>query len=72
MKYKLTYKCRLCGEEFQSHGTFETFGMPIGELLELYAKNCKKHDKGVPPHHTCDNGDIGFGELIGCRKVEED
>lgn len=69
MKYKVVCKCRMCGEEFQCRESDEDSAFFIQGTIVFLPKSM---NGGVPPYHICDNGDIGFGELIGCRKVDKE
>lgn len=65
MKYITVCKCRLCGKEFYVDDDWAT-------ELEA-AANIIESASGQTPFeiHYCDNGDVGFGDVLGARKVEE-
>lgn len=68
-KFEVIYKCRMCGEEF-SHEEIN------GDLqAQLYlGKMCVQFKGNNLPFefHRCKDGDYGFCDLIGCRRVDED
>lgn len=76
MKYRAVYKCRLCGKVFTtSNGYFFTDDIKNDAKIELFmARMCiQVHGNNLPyEHHVCDNGDVGFGDLLGLRKVSEE
>lgn len=65
-EYRAIYKCRLCGEEF------ERFSFKYIAEAQTYMSNmCVQYGGNNFPyeHHFCKNGNIGFADFIGCRKV---
>lgn len=72
MKYKAVFKCRLCGKEFSSPNAYFTDDMTNEAGIEFFiARMCIQYNGNNLPygHHFCENGDIGFGDLLGVRKV---
>lgn len=76
MKYRAVYKCRLCGKVFTTQdGYFFTDDIKNDAKIDLFFdRMCIQVHGGDLPyeHHVCDNGDVGFGDLLGVRKVEEE
>ena len=65
-EYRAIYKCRLCGEEFETHELKDIF-----ESQRYIREMCCQHSGGNFPYefHFCNNEDVGFADFIGCRKV---
>lgn len=72
MTYRVVCKCRLCDKEFTPDG-YSADNMTNDIPISVFLWRICSQDKtsGLPYHHTCDNGDIGFGDLLGVRKVEK-
>lgn len=67
-KYVNIYKCRLCGE------IFSTRLMDDDSYIRTYLeKMCHQSDGERLPyaHHVCKNGDIGFADILGFKKLEK-
>ena len=68
--YKTLYKCPLCGKTFTD--------MPTGELITrndiVVLEKVGNTQKYVSPRqniiHHCSNGDIGFAEFVGFKRME--
>lgn len=70
MEYKTIYKCRLCGKEFTP---LNGYSKNEAKIAIFIGRMCVQNKGNNLPyeHHVCDNGDIGFADLLGVRKVEE-
>lgn len=70
MTFKAVYKCRLCGKEFTEPNRYSKDEAKICSFL---GKRCVQNKGGCLPYeyHICDSGDVGFGDLLGARKVLE-
>ena len=69
MKYRAVYKCRLCGKEFVS-SCYWIDNMTIDDIDTYKIEK----EEGKSPNvifHFCKEGEIGFADLIGGRKVNE-
>lgn len=71
---QLIYKCRLCGEEFGNVLANENTTIRI--FLDLTTNDVSREEGAVISrhnYHLCDTESmqIGFGDLIGAREVEE-
>lgn len=67
MKYRAVFKCRLCGEEYESNN-YWVDNMTTEDIDSKEIGN----EAGKSPNvifHFCENGNIGFADLIGGRKV---
>lgn len=74
MKYRAVYKCRLCGKEFTPPNGYFTDDMTNEARISFFlGRMCQQYEGNNLPyeHHVCDNGDIGFADLLGVRKVKE-
>lgn len=67
-EYRAIYKCRLCGEEFETHIFRDSFEAEF--YIAHMAMQFKRHPLPYE-HHICKNEDVGFADFIGCRKVED-
>lgn len=66
-KFVNIYKCRLCGEIFSTRVIDE-----VSEVCFYLGRMCQQ-SKGEPTpyeHHVCENGDVGFADLMGFRKIK--
>lgn len=66
--YEAVYKCRLCGKEFKPQNPWAD--NPTMADKETYKKTNGKIKVLKFTVHFCENGEVGFGDLLGCRKVE--
>lgn len=67
-EYRAIYKCRMCGEEYESQHTFDD-----EDLAQAYmTRMCIQRERYNLPfeHHVCKDGSFGFSDFIGFRKVE--
>lgn len=72
MKYRAVYKCRLCGKEFSVLNSYFKDDMCASKVIYLGRMCVQNEGNNLPyEHHVCDNGDIGFADLLGARKVLE-
>lgn len=64
MEYRITYKCRLCGEIFDMGRTknIDTASMEIA----LTASHMEQNAHLYYPHY-CEDGSIGFADFIGMK-----
>lgn len=67
MKYRAIFKCRLCGKEFEPKNPCAY--NPTMADKEIYEKANGEIKILKFTVHFCENGDIGFGDLLGVRKV---
>ena len=74
MYYKIKYKCRRCGETFNSGlitGSIDTVYKGLVNTLE---KNIVFNNTGISISmfyvHKCNDGCMGVGDLVGCDKEE--
>lgn len=67
-KFKIIYKCRMCGKEFLKREIKDDFQAQryLGGMCVQYKGNNLPFE-----FHRCEDGSFGFGDLIGCRRVEE-
>lgn len=70
-KYNIIYKCRLCGETYES-------GCAGSEKIALYSVIFACSQNGQPPcpqspsitePHSCKDGSIGVADFQGVRKA---
>ena len=67
MKYRAVYKCRFCGKEYEPDDyVYRTEWETANHMIERSLQSC------LLEVHYCENGDVGFGDLIGLRKVSEE
>ena len=74
MAYKTIYKCRLCGKKFTPPNGYFADDMTNDARIQFFLGTMCQQNRGnnLPyEHHICDNGDIGFADLLGVRKVNE-
>lgn len=67
-KFVNIYKCRMCGE------IFSTILSDDKEYARSYLeKMCHNSIECPLPycHHICKNGDIGFADILGFKKVDK-
>lgn len=72
--YQVTYKCQLCGKEFEKYKT----GEEIANLLNIPLK-IVEHTAYVkcrsnlihPINHYCEDVIFGFADFQGFKKAEE-
>ena len=73
-EYRAIYKCRLCGEEFES-GTTTSTDVVIKNMLNVTTGCGIKQYIGNPVTetymHSCKDGSMGLSDFLGFRKVEE-
>jgi len=70
--YKTLYNCPLCGKTFTD--------MPTGDLITrndiVVIETKGKCRRSVAPRqniiHHCSNGNIGFAEFIGFKRMEDE
>ena len=67
MEYRITYKCRLCGEKFDS-GATRNYELAVKEIA-CAASNMKSSCHILFPHH-CNDNDIGMADFIGIKGYE--
>lgn len=74
-KFISTYKCRLCGETFQSVGT-PNINNAYAEVFDIamYHSGVRKELNEVRSPslfgiHYCDDGSVGLADLQGMKKV---
>ena len=74
-KFISTYKCRLCGETFQSVGT-PNINNAYAEVFDIamYHSGVRKELNEVRSPslfgiHHCDDGSVGLADLQGMKKV---
>lgn len=70
-KYRAIYRCRACGKVFLPERCNEKI---IRKAMAEFAFNESLHSKrcGTGMNaHECENGDIGFTDFVGFRKVED-
>ena len=67
-EYRAIYKCRMCGEEYETHNTFND----EVDTQTYMANMCIQRKKHNLPfeHHVCKDGSFGLSDFIGIRKVE--
>ena len=72
-EYRAIYKCRLCGEEFESGATTST-DVVIKNMLNATIGYEIKQWIGVPisekSMHNCKDGSFGLAYFMGFRKTE--
>jgi len=61
MPFELLYKCRICGEVFES-GTW--FG-------DVFGPRAFDEDSHETAQHICKSGLIGIGDLVGFKEIKE-
>ncbi len=68
-EYRAIYKCRMCGEEYESCHMFND----EVESQAYMKMMCIQRDRYNLPfeHHVCKDGSFGFSDFIGMRKVEQ-
>lgn len=73
--YNAIYKCRLCGEEFESGKTGEDIAA-AATILMASVGNTKKLTKTGAINkkccHFCENGSYGIADFMGFRKDDEE
>lgn len=65
-KFNITYKCRLCGEQFINGGTnYEEIAEDM--LLNTITNDPHCFSSSVPRlwSHDCEDGNIGIADFIG-------
>ena len=67
MEYRITYKCRLCGEIFDS-GQTKHKGLITAEIAKT-ASGMSGNAHLYYTHH-CNDNDIGFADFIGVKAYE--
>lgn len=67
-EFRAIYKCRMCGEEYESHHRFNNEVMAQTYMAGM----CVQRSRYNLPfeHHVCKDGSLGFADFIGMRKVE--
>ena len=68
VKYKITYKCRLCGEEF-GQGIINSRKVVVTNMGLVAAGKEAYGFHPTYPHH-CNETDIGLADLIGVKGYE--
>ena len=68
IEYRISYKCRLCGEIFDSGRTRDR-GTATAEIA-LTASRMERNAHLYYPHY-CNDTDIGLADFIGILGVEE-
>lgn len=67
-EYRAIYKCRLCGGEFTKFVTEFSYDANL-YIMPMCLQNQRNN---LPfESHICPNGDIGFADFLGFRKVED-
>lgn len=73
VKWTVTYKCRLCGQQFGDGGTD---GDNTASNITVSVITDRQFHEGNPvsriSRHYCDNGDIGFGDIVGLVKLDDE
>lgn len=73
-KYRASYKCRLCGEEFED-AIMERDTAYMGTAALTVKTHFKPKECAIGIHrhntHVCDDGSYGFADFIGFKKVED-
>ena len=68
-EYKFQYKCRLCGEIFES-GATRNFEIAVKEIA-CVSSGLESCCHILFPHH-CNDMDIGMADFIGVKGVSSD
>lgn len=75
LEYRAIYKCRLCGEEFESAVT-ESVDIAIKHILIVTAGYKTSEYIGTPvtelSMHSCKDGSMGLADFLGFRKVGDE
>lgn len=73
-EYRAMYKCRLCGEEFESAVTTSA-DIAIKNMLIVTVQYEPSEYIGPPitkiSMHSCKDGSMGLADFLGFRKVED-
>lgn len=73
-EYRAIYKCRLCGEEFESAVTTNA-DIAIKHMLIMTVEYKAPEYIGTPitetSMHSCKDGSMGLADFLGFRKVED-
>ena len=79
-EYRVIYKCRLCGEEFDGMTFDEKDNLPFYAMANFVTGN-DSFEMGYkkPPSiiykaekHNCKDGSMGLADFLGCRKVGDE
>ena len=78
-EYRAIYKCRLCGEEFETTPFCENDNSPFYVMASFVTGNdsfemgYKKPSKIIykAEKHDCKDGSMGLADFLGFRKVED-
>lgn len=73
IQYVTKYKCKLCGEEYESHATTTKDIAQKSLMHTVYGIKYEDH-LGVSicltEIHFCEDGSMGIGELLGIKQKE--
>ena len=73
-EYRAIYKCRLCGEEFESAVTTSA-DIAIKHMIIVTVQYNPSEYIGTPiteiSMHSCKDGSMGLADFLGFRKVED-
>ena len=68
MEYRFTYKCRLCGKEFDNAKTGNK-EVAKSELMLFTAEYSSAYVTRYFPHY-CNDNDIGIADFIGVKGIK--
>lgn len=71
MEYKTVFKCRLCGECYESGCTGSQSVALQATVCACLGKSFQPQSPDLTEPHFCKNGDIGVADFQGFRKVEK-
>lgn len=71
MEYKTVFKCRLCGECYESGCTGSQSVAIHSTVCACLGMPSQAQAPVLTEPHFCNNGDIGVGDFQGFRKGEK-
>lgn len=77
IEYRAIYKCRLCGEEFETTvvTSIDAVKKYIIQAFTGYNSDWTNWNEKIPLEsdvHDCKNGSIGIASFLGFRKIDKE
>ena len=70
-KWNGKYKCRLCGNVFNTCMTLTRVTAKKCVIGAVLGKNLEVQQPGTEAIHCCDDGSFGVADFLGMKKEEE-
>lgn len=73
-EYRAIYKCRLCGEKFETAALKKDIAnLCVNTLAITEHFRLNSDEISIDRHyiHSCSDGSYGFSDFVGFRKVED-